>query len=266
MLNKFNAVFLDSLLEIKSRKIIYIYAVITAFMILLFALIPAMQIQGENLFESDLLGAGLLDTILSHFFDGFIGFVIFLMVFGSAFLLPSYLGKGRIELTLSKPISRWQILTMKFISIYLIHMVILLLTVFLIWLTISLRLGSFSWSILFGTFFSFVHFLFIYAFVFAVGALTRSGALAIMGYFAVRFAANLLESREIAYQFLGDTVWTSILDWMYYLFPKYGEVGNNFLSLMRGDGFVNFFSIYTTFIFSAVLYGLTLYIFSRRDY
>jgi len=83
MLNKFNAVFLDSLLEIKSRKIIYIYAVITAFMILLFALIPAMQIQGENLFESDLLGAGLLDTILSHFFDGFIGFVIFLMVFGS---------------------------------------------------------------------------------------------------------------------------------------------------------------------------------------
>jgi len=160
------------------------------------------------------------------------------MVFGSAFLLPSYLGKGRIELTLSKPISRWQLLTMKFISVYVIHMVILLLTVFLIWLTISL----------------------------AIGALTRSGALAIMGYFAVRFAANLLESREIAYQFLGETVWTSILDWMYYLFPKYGEVGDNFLSLMRGDGFVNFFSVYTTFIFSAVLYGLTLYIISRRDY
>jgi len=35
---------------------------------------------------------------------------------------------------------------------------------------------------------------------------------------------------------------------------------------MTGDGFINFFSIYTTLIFCTVIYGLTLYIFSRRDY
>jgi len=265
-MNKFNAILLDSLLEIRSRKIIYIYAAVTLFLILLFAFIPSMQIQGEDLFESEFMSSELFSKILAHFFDGFIGFFIFLLVFGTAFLLPSYLGKGRIELTLSKPISRWKLLTMKFVAVYLIHMFILILMSLLLWLTISFRLGQFSWGILPGIMFSFVHFLFIYLFVFVIGALTRSGALAIMGYFIIRFAANLLESREVAYQFIGESVWTSILDWMYYIFPKFGEVGGNFMSLMRGDGFVNFFSIYTTLIFCAVIYALTLYIFSRRDY
>jgi len=171
-MNKFKAVFLDSLLEIRSRKIIYIYGIVTVFLVLVFALIPSFQIQGENLFEGDIISDSLMGRILSHFFDGFIGFAIFLMVFGSAFLVPSYLGKGRIELTLSKPISRWNLLTMKFISIYLIHIVILLLMTFLLWLTISIRLSSFDWLILLGTLFSFVHFLFIYSFVFAVGVPT----------------------------------------------------------------------------------------------
>lgn len=265
-MHKFNAIFLDSLLEIKSRKIIYIYAAITLFMVLLFGLMPSIQIQGQNLFESGDESNVLLDNMLAHFFDGFIGFVIFLMVFGSAFLIPSYLGKGRVELMFSKPIGRWKLLTLKFVSIYLINIIILVLMVLLIWLTVSLRVGNISWGILFGSMFAFVHFLFILIFVFSIGALTRSGAIAIMAYFIIRFASGLLEGREAVYNFLGETVWTKILDWMYYIFPKFGEVGANYVSLMNGDGFINFFSIYTTLIFCAVIYGATLYLISRRDY
>lgn len=265
-MHKFYAIFLDSLLEIRSRKIIYIYAAIAFFMVLIFGLMPEIHVSGENLFESDIATTSLFDNLLAHFFDGFIGFVIFLMVFGSAFLIPSYLGKGRVELVLSKPISRWRLLSMKFISIYLIHIVILLLMVLLIWLTISIRLGTLSWPVLFGSIFALVHFLLILLLVFSVGALTRSGAIAIMAYFILRIVSGMLQGREAIYNFLGETVWTKILDWMYYILPKFGEVGDNFVSLMTRNGFVNFFSIYTTFIFCAAIYCAALYLISRRDY
>ncbi|MEW5923152.1 MAG: hypothetical protein AB1746_04120 [Candidatus Zixiibacteriota bacterium] len=265
-MHKFNAIFFDSLLEIRSRRIIYIYAAVALFMALLFGLMPEIHVSGENLFGGDIATRSLLDNLLAHFFDGFIGFVIFLMVFGSAFLIPSYLGKGRVELVLSKPISRWKLLTLKFASIYLIHIIILLLMVIIVWLTISLRLGNFSWLVLFGSAFAFVHFLLILLLVFSVGALTRSGAIAIMAYFIFRIVSGMLEGREAIYNFLGETVWTKILDWTYYILPKFGEVGNNFVSLMKGNGFVNFFSIFTTFIFCGVIYAAALYLISRRDY
>ncbi|UCD17067.1 MAG: hypothetical protein JSV44_11535 [Candidatus Zixiibacteriota bacterium] len=265
-MNKFRAILYDSFLEIKSGKMLYLYGAVMLIMVLIFILVPSIKINGENLFESGILSPGMITRGMAHFFSGFWGFALFLMVFGSAWLLPAYLGKGRIELTLSKPISRMKLLSMKFATVFLVKISILALMSIIIWLAIALRLGAFSMQFFFGLFFSFLVFANIYALVFFIGVLSRSGALAVMGYFVIKFSTDLLAGRELVYGFLGDSSWKTVLDTAYQILPKIGEMDDNYISLISGDGFTNTYAIWTTLAFSAIIFLLTLLIFHRRDY
>jgi len=265
-MNKFAAILYDSFLEIKSGKVIYLYAAVTLIMILIFALVPSMNINGENMFDSGLLSEQMVSGIFAHFFSGFFGFVIFLMVFGSAWLLPSYLSKGRSELILSKPIGRPALMLMKFTSVFLIKAAILALISTAIYIILAIRLGSFSIQYFYGLFIAFIILLIVYSIVFVIGILSRSGALALMGYFVVSIASGLLSNREMVYGFLGDSVWKKILDVTYHILPKFNDIDSNIISLMNGQGFVDGYAIYSSLGFSVVIYLIALLIFRRRDY
>ena len=192
--------------------------------------------------------------------------MILLMVFGSAGLLPSYLRKGRVELVLSRPISRFRLLTMKFIAVYLVMIFILAVVSTIIFLTMSLRLGGLSGDFFFGLLFAFLQFLIVYAIVFFIGVISNSGAAAIMGYFMIRIGAGLLESREAIYSLLGDSIWKTILDTVYHIFPKIGEMSGNYISILNGRGFGEFYPVWSSLLFAAVAYLLTLLYFNRKDY
>jgi len=265
-MNKFIAILYDTFLEIKSGKIIYLYAIITLFLLLVFAIFPSIQISGNNLLGSGIFSPEMATEVLAFFFNSFFGFVIFLMVFGSAWLLPSYLSKGRVELILSKPINRFKLLTMKFVSVFTIKAFFLVVMMTLIWIVLSIRLENFSGYFFLGLLLGCVQFLAVYTIVFVIGVIGRSGTLAIMGYFIIRIVTGLLASREIIYGFLGDSVWKTVLDVVYYILPKIGEMDSNYGSLMTGDGISNGFAIYTTLAFSAVIFLLALLVFHKRDY
>ncbi|MBN2226038.1 MAG: ABC transporter permease subunit [candidate division Zixibacteria bacterium] len=265
-MTKFLAILYDSFLEIRNGKILYLYGCVVLFLLMLFTLIPNVNIMGEDVLNSDFLTPDLVAKVNGYFFDGYWGFVMFLMVFGTAWLLPSYLSRGRIELALSKPIDRFSLLSMKFLSVYLIMLSILTVMSVPIWLILSLRLGVFAWSFFYSLFFSYVIFLCVFAIVFFFGVLSRSGALAVMGYFVISVVGSILTGREAVYGFLGETVWTTILDTIYYILPKLGEMSDNYTALIAGDGLINGFAIWTSLAFTAVIYLLTLLVFNRRDY
>jgi len=265
-MNKFLAILYDSLLEIKSGKILYLYGIVVVFLIVLFALLPNVNFMGTDILDDDFLTPDMVAKGLGYFFDGYWGFVIFLMVFGTAWLMPSYLSKGRIELALSKPIDRLSLLSMKFVSVYLIKLAILTVMSVLVWLVISLKVGMFVWTFFYGLFFSYVIFLCIFAIVFFFGVLSRSGALSVMGYFVISFSAGMLSGREMVYGFLGDSVWKTVLDVLYTILPKFSEMDANYVALMTGEGLINGYAIWTTLAFAVVIYLVTLLVFNRRDY
>jgi len=265
-MNKFFAILYDTFLEIRSGKIIWLYAAVMVVLVLVFSLFPSIKIDGTGLDDINLLSPEMASDMIAFFFNGFFGFVIFLMVFGSAWLLPSYLNKGRIELVLSKPIDRFKLLSMKFLAVYLIKSLILIAMSVPIWIVLSIRLDNFSGYFFIGLLYGCLQFLAVYVIVFAFGLFGRSGALAVMGYFIVGIVTGLLSNREVVYNFLGDSVWKTIIDIVYYILPKLNEMDANFKPLMTGEGFIDTFSIYTTFGFSAVLFLLTLLIFKKRDY
>jgi ABC-type transport system involved in multi-copper enzyme maturation permease subunit len=204
--------------------------------------------------------------MLAHFFDGFFGFLIFLMVFGSAGLVPSYLRKGRVELNLSKPVGRPLLISLRFVSVYLVMTVILIVVATLVWLTIGMRSGFFMWRYFYGLGLAAFQFLIIYAIVFFLGIMTHSAAAGIMGYFMLRIAAGLLAGRAVIYPLLGDSIWKTILDSLYHVLPKIGETSANFLSLLGGQGLGDLYPLWSSLLFALALFVLALWIFQRRDY
>ncbi len=266
-MNKFIAILYDSILEVRDRKIIYIYLAVTVVMVLVFALIPgSLKIDGQELLESGLADSSLISEVVARFFDGFFGFMILLMVFGSAGLLPSYLRKGRVELVLSRPIGRFTLLSMKFIAVYLVMIALLAVVSVIIYMTMSLRMGGLTGEFFYGLLFAFLQFLIVYAIVFFIGVLSNSAAAAIMGYFIIRIGAGLLASREVIYGFLGDSIWKTILDTVYHIFPKIGEMSDNYISILNGRGFGDAYPVWSSLLFAAVVYLLTLLYFNRKDY
>jgi len=266
-MNKFAAILYDSFLEIKDRKIFYFYWLVAAAVVVAFALLPSLRINGQDILESNLIDRATADALVARFFDGFLGFVIFLLVFGSAGLAPSFLSKGRVELVLSKPIDRWRLLSMKFLGVYLVKAVVLAVVAASVWLTISIRLGMFNWGFVLGMLFACLEFLIVYAIVFFFGVLTNSAAAAIMGYFIIRIGSDLLAGRKVLYQFLGEgSLWTTVLDGLYHISPKIGEMSKNLVPIMTGKGITDYYPIWSTILIAAVFFLATLLYFNRKDY
>ena len=264
---KFLAILHDTFLEVKDRKVFYVFIAITVIMVLVFGILPgAVKIGGQGLLEQDFLDPEIVTEFLSRFFDGFFGFFIFLMVFGSAGLIPAYLRKGRVELNLSKPLGRPRLISFKFISVFLVKITIIVISLSLVWLTICLRAGFYYGDYWYGILLLIVQFLMVYGIVFFFGVLSNSTVAAIMGYFVLRIGSDLLSGREILYSFLGDSVWKNIFDVAYNILPKFGEFSSNYISLMTGDGLGDAYAIWSTFLFSAVLYSLALLYCNRKDY
>jgi ABC-type transport system involved in multi-copper enzyme maturation permease subunit len=265
-MSKFMAVMGDSILEVRDRKIFYLYWAVTLVMLLVFALVPNLKVDGNDLFGSMASSPETIMQVQSAFFGGYFGFMLFLMVFGSAALVPSFLNKGRVELTLSKPISRYRLLSMKFLSVFIIMCGILIVSCTILWGVLSFRLGVTSGYFFYGLLYACLEFLAIYAIVFFLGAVAQSTVVAIMGYFIIRVGSDLLANREVVYQFLGDSIWKTILDTAYHILPKIGEMSDNFGSLMKGSGFVHTYPIYSTLGISLVIFLISLLIFRHRDY
>jgi len=80
-MNKFRSILYDSLLEITSRKIIYLYAALALIMVLIILLIPNLEIDGKSILEGEIISPDVMNQVFSRFIDAFLGFLIFLMVF-----------------------------------------------------------------------------------------------------------------------------------------------------------------------------------------
>jgi len=265
-MTKFKAVLYDTILEVRDRKIFYLYWLVLLVTGLIFALIPNFEVEGVDLFETGMITPQMLNEAVSMFFDQFFGFMIFLLVFGSAGLVPAFLNKGRVELAISKPIDRLRLISMKFVSVFIIMCVILALVTTIIWGILSYRLGAASGYFFVGLLYACLQFLTVYALVFLLGVASHSTVVGIMGYFIIRVTTDLLAGREVIYEFLGESVWKNILDGVYHILPKYGEMSHNYGSLMRGDGFTDTYPIFSTLGISVVLFLAALLIFKRRDY
>lgn len=209
--------------------------------------------------------------LIEFFQTGLAGFIHFaallLGVFATAGIIPNTLEKGTIDLFLSKPVSRAEILTGRYLGGGLI---VFLNTAFFVtgaWLIISIKTGYWNTPFLavMGT--VTVSYLILAAAMMILGISTRSSAATIIiVFFFIYLVAPILQSREgFLFQLIDSEAIKSTISAIYYMLPKPGEF-TEFAGKLIMHQELSWTPIWSSALFGGAMYGLSVFVFQRKDF
>lgn len=191
---------------------------------------------------------------------------MFLAVFASAGLVPSVLQRGRIELLLSKPVTRVHILLARYAGNLLVVALNICYLVVGVWLVFGWKTGvwhsSFLWAMLTTTFM----FAVLLTVVMLVAVLTESEALATMIPFALMVLSPILAQHQIMVKLLSSEWSRNVWMGFYNVLPKFFDVGRINMSLVQGRETGSLAPVWSSVAFAAVTLGLALFTFHKRNY
>lgn len=268
------AISIYTLKEALSKKIFITLLIISTILILIFGLSiifvdPSnltLQNEGIKLSGSELITAFVKQMQVALIVPLY-GLGIFLSIFSTAGFIPSLLEKGNIDLFLSKPITRAQLLSGKFLGVLLI---VLLNTAYLVisaWFIIGLKFSV--WNSYFLI--TIISTVFAFASLFALSALfsvlTKNSILSmILAYLIYIVLSPLLASREDFYPLIGSQIIKTLIDGLYYIIPKTAELGMITSAIAAGAEITDYQPIISTFLFIILIFSTSIFIFNKRDY
>lgn len=189
-----------------------------------------------------------------------------LAVFASSGLIPSVLEPGRIQLILSKPVSRTHILLGRFagnVAVVALNTIYLVVGVWVIFgLKTKIWGAQFLWSIL-TTVFIFAVLLTV---VVLIGVVFESAALATMVTVGLMLISPILAQTTTMMKLLSSEMARDIWRSLYQMLPKVYDIGRLTLNLVRSEPAEGWTAIYTSALFGVAVLGAALYIFTRRDF
>jgi ABC-type transport system involved in multi-copper enzyme maturation permease subunit len=194
-------------------------------------------------------------------------------IFGIAGLIPSMLEKGKIDLFLSKPLTRGELLMARSIGA-VSGIAINLIYFFLgIWLIFGLRIGVWHWGFLSSVIYVIIAFFCYYSVVAIVGLITRSTGFSILLAFLFSIISWGLEKREQGLYVIWDnSIYHRLLDGLYYLTPQLSAMLENStrivgeMPLMQQSVEFTIIPFVYSLLATSLLYFLAVLYFSRQDY
>ena len=269
---------LSTLREAMARKVFLFFLGISAVVIIVLAIITGLtdtssilnnvgNFSSGNKMEAG--GIGNLVTMLEILIINTIANLgLLLAIFSSASFVPVMVEKGNIDLLLSKPISRAQLLWGKFfggIFVVLINIAFLIIGV---WLIISLKFSYWNfavlWSILLITF----AYAALNSVIVLFGVITKSSILGMMSAYFIYLILSpfLLAAKDRVIPFLNNKVLNTVLDGFYYIIPKTSELfGKDIFNLASGTN-IEIQPIISSFLFLLLIMILSVEMFKRKDY
>ncbi len=194
------------------------------------------------------------------------GLGLMLSIFASAGMVPTLFEPGRIELILSKPVSRVQILMGRYLGNLLVVASNIVYLVVSVWLIFGAKTGVWTYQFLYSTVLAVYVFAVLLSIIVFVSVMWESAVLATLTTFAIMTLGTLVAQRTLIDRFLGSDLARTILHGLYYALPKTWEIGNLSRRLVLGYPIENWMPIWSSAIFGAVMLGAGLFVFSRRDY
>lgn len=194
---------------------------------------------------------------------------LLLAIFSSASFVPVMLEKGNIDLLLSKPISRTQLLLGKYFGVVFFVFLNILFFVFGVWLIISIKFGY--WDASFLTLALIITFTFavLYALILLFGVVTKNSILGMMIAYLIFLIVSplLLLYREKLNEIVKSEIIDAIMDGFYFIVPQTAELmGRIMIDLAMGKGITNFQPILTSFLFLILILVFSVYLFRRKDF
>ena len=191
---------------------------------------------------------------------------MFLALFASAGLVPSMLEPGRIELLLSKPVARWHLLLGRYLGNTLIVLANSMWLVGGVWVIFGIKTGVWAPQFLVAIAATVFLFCVLLSVVFLMGVLFESAALATMVPVALMIVSPILAQEKTVVKLLSSewarVAWKAI----YHALPKVFDIGRMTLNFVRQEPVESWLPVWTSAAFAAVVLGIALWHFERRDF
>jgi ABC-type transport system involved in multi-copper enzyme maturation permease subunit len=270
---KLPAIIEDTFREALARKTIIAFAAIST-LFLVIALLVAIFTPGGGITlpQPNEGGVALSPEQLAWSIEaglaGFLHFIALLLaIFATASIIPNTMDKGAIDLLLSKPVSRFEIIHGKFIGGTLMVLINVSYYVIGMWLIVSIKTGY--WNAQFLLVIPVVTFSFIvlYSLVMVIGVASRSSALAIIVSYGYLYLISplLFLHEKGAFPFIQSETLDTIITTVYYILPKPNDFSAIAEQLVLHQE-AAMMPLWSSAIFAAAMYGLALYLFKRKDF
>jgi ABC-2 type transport system permease protein len=194
------------------------------------------------------------------------GMGLVLSVFASAGMIPTLFEPGRIELILSKPVSRTHILLGRYLGNLIVVAANIVYLVVSVWLIFGVKTGVWTYQFLFSTVLAVYVFAILLSIILFVSVMWDSPVLATLTTFAVMTIGTLVAQRALIDRLVASESIRAALHAVYYALPKTWEIGSLARQLVLGHPIGNWMPLWSSALFGAVMLGASLFVFSRRDY
>ena len=269
------ALITDTFREALARKIFWGLFGLSTAMILFFLFLLRIDIVEGALATVTLFGRSMnratdLDRLVRGTYAGIATFLytwgMFLAVFASAGLIPSVLEPGRIELLLSKPVSRMHILLGRYVGNVLVVSCNIIYLVLGVWLIFGYKTGIWSRSFLFSIVTTIFVFAVLLTVVVLVGVIFESPALATMVTVGLMIVSPILGQTSMMMKLLSSEWSRQVWRTLYYALPKVYDMGKMTLDVIRSGSLDSYMPVWSSAIFGAVMLSAALVVFAKRDF
>jgi ABC-2 type transport system permease protein len=265
----------DTFREALARKIFWGLFGLSVVMILFFLFLLKIDIVEGGVATVSLFGGTSnrtqdVDRIVRGVYGGIATFLytwgMFLSVFASSGLIANVLEPGRIELLVSKPVSRTHILLGRYAGNVLVVSCNVIFLVLGIWTILGIKTGIWSGTFLISIATTIFIFAVLLGVVVLIGVLFESTALSTMVTVALMIMSPILAQTSLMMRLLSSEWSRGIWRTLYYSLPKVYDMGKMTLDAIQSRSFSGYMPIWTSGVFGAVMLSAALVIFSRRDF
>jgi len=191
-----------------------------------------------------------------------------LAIFASGSLVPGMLEPGRIELLLSKPLSRAHLLLGRYLGILLVVTANIVWLVMGLWVILGLKTHIWDPSFLAACASALFIFAVMLGLITLLGVLWESAALSVMVPVALMLLSPILSQSKFADRLLSSEWSRQLYRVIYHMLPKVYDLGHMTLEIARRQPLPEgaWLAVATTALFGCATLAGGLWVFSRRDF
>jgi ABC-type transport system involved in multi-copper enzyme maturation permease subunit len=191
---------------------------------------------------------------------------IFMSLFATSSLIPTLLQPGFIDLFISKPVSRTEILVGRFTGAVAIVAFNILYLILFSGIILSFKTGIWNWDYLLGGIMIIIVYTILFTMMTFFGIVSKSGPFSLMLTYLVLFFSPLLLQRDQIYALLSSKYYGYLVDGLYYFLPKTAELGNITRQLVGGLVVSSWMPLWSSLLFGIFMLGFSVYLFQKRNF
>jgi ABC-type transport system involved in multi-copper enzyme maturation permease subunit len=236
----------DVMREAAARWTLVAYFFLSTLFIIIFASAINLDIvdgalAGAKLFgkEVDMRDSVSIEKLVLGFETGFSVFLYFictfLAIFATAHLVPRMQEKGTIDLYLSRPVSRVNLLLSRYIAGLILAGSNVIYLMGSIWAIVAWKTGVMNPRFLLAGSIIFLIIAVLLAFAFLIGVITSSTAVSIMTSYGIFFFGLMLAAHDRIAAAVSKEWQAWLIETLYWIFPKSAELGQAVVAFVGGE-------------------------------